>query len=289
MRAFLTIRLFLAVHDVWSLQTTTIKIASFSSVDCSLPLLRPFRGTRLFGTGVGTSDVVIAGANKRLYQDHIAATTRRANIEKTLLQPVKEMTETDVKSKVSKPASGTGFSSKNSKSLQAEEWAKVLKSNGVIRLDNCLQKDTTKMLRDHVLSSMAKSKEEILKGEVGAREVLGMELERKYRDDYLMSFAPPAVEPGGTYSHPMAIALNELFGDNGKLRQLYEIIVTKKGILYELAAMVTEPGADRQMIHADMPYQTEPPLYSIFCALQDISLEMGPTVFLPGTNTLQGE
>ena len=52
--------------------------------------------------------------------------------------------------------------------------------------------------------------------------------------------------------------------------------------------MVTEPGADRQMVHADMPYQTEPPLYSIFCALQDVTLAMGPTMFLKGTNTQEG-
>ena len=47
--------------------------------------------------------------------------------------------------------------------------------------------------------------------------------------------------------------------------------------------MMTEPGSDRQAMHADMPFHSDPPLYSIFCALQDVTFDMGPTVFLPGT------
>ena len=229
--------------------------------------------------------------NKRLYEDQVAAQTRRANFEKTLFQPGQELKATDVASKVNRnAASGVGFSAKNTKNLQADELAKVLREDGVIRLDNCLKKTTTTALRAHILRELALSRIDITTGVVGAREVLGMEAERKLRDDYLMSFGPPTVATEGeehpmVSGHPMAVALNELFGDNGKLRQLYEIVVTKKGTMYELAVMVTEPGADRQMIHADMPYSKEPPLYSIFCALQDISMEMGPTVFLPGTAT----
>lgn len=229
--------------------------------------------------------------NKRLHEDQVAAQTRRANFEKTLFQPGQEIKETNVASKTNRPVSGTGFSAKNTKSIQAEEWAKVLKVDGVIRLDNCLKKTTTTAMRAHILRELALSRIDIATGIVGAREVLGMEAERKLRDDYLMSFGPPsAVTEGEDLSavvagHPMATALNELFGDDGKLRQLYEIIVTKKGTMYELAVMVTEPGADRQMIHADMPYKKEPPLYSIFCALQDVTMAMGPTIFLPGTAT----
>lgn len=55
--------------------------------------------------------------------------------------------------------------------------------------------------------------------------------------------------------------------------------------MYELAGMVTEPGSDRQKIHSDLPYNPIAPVYMIFAALQDITLEMGPTTFLPGSHT----
>jgi len=243
--------------------------------------------TRLHGTGV---PIEIAGANKKLYQDQQQAWTRRANVEKELLGAVHELHETKV---VAAAARGTGFSASNTQGAVAAQWAAALKADGVIRVNACLTKDAAAALRTHVLHELAASKEDILAARVGAREVMGQELERPYRDDYLLSLlAPPRptttddvnntddVSPAA--GHPMAAALNELFGDAGKLRSLYELIVTKQGLLYEMAVMVTTPGADRQMVHADMPYQREPPLYSIFVALQDVEFDMGPTVFLKG-------
>ncbi len=47
----------------------------------------------------------------------------------------------------------------------------------------------------------------------------------------------------------------------------------------------TNPGSYRQMIHPDLPYQVEAPLYVVFLALQDVTDEMGPTSFLLKTNT----
>ena len=80
-----------------------------------------------------------------------------------------------------------------------------------------------------------------------------------------------------------------MIGTSGALRELFDILVTKKGILYEVAAMITQPGSDRQAIHADMPFHDVPPLYSVFAALQDITMDMGPTVFLPGTISLSDQ
>ena len=57
--------------------------------------------------------------------------------------------------------------------------------------------------------------------------------------------------------------------------------------LYELSALVSEPGAPRQPIHPDNPHQERAPLLTCFVALQDISAPMGPTIFLPGTNTAE--
>jgi TPR repeat protein len=56
-------------------------------------------------------------------------------------------------------------------------------------------------------------------------------------------------------------------------------------ILFELAALVSEPGAPRQPVHPDNPYQKDVPLVTTFIALQSVSAAMGPTTFLPGSHT----
>ena len=53
----------------------------------------------------------------------------------------------------------------------------------------------------------------------------------------------------------------------------------------ELSVLISDPGAPRQQLHPDNQYQSICPLYTVFIALQDITLPMGPTVFLPKTNT----
>ncbi|CAK9019957.1 unnamed protein product [Durusdinium trenchii] len=52
--------------------------------------------------------------------------------------------------------------------------------------------------------------------------------------------------------------------------------------LWELGVVVTEPGAAPQAVHFDA---AERCLYTAFLALQDVTYEMGPTHFWPGTNT----
>ena len=55
--------------------------------------------------------------------------------------------------------------------------------------------------------------------------------------------------------------------------------------LRECAAIVAEPGAAPQPVHADTQWTDEPVLFTCFVALQDIPPELGPTRFLPGTAT----
>jgi len=56
-----------------------------------------------------------------------------------------------------------------------------------------------------------------------------MELERKCRNEFLLPLAETIGEEGDTSSlRAVADALNELIGDNGSLRELFEIMVTKR-------------------------------------------------------------
>ena len=52
-----------------------------------------------------------------------------------------------------------------------------------------------------------------------------------------------------------------------------------------MAATITYPGSARQMVHPDLPHQRHSPLYVVFLALQDISEDMGPTTFFPGSHS----
>lgn len=53
--------------------------------------------------------------------------------------------------------------------------------------------------------------------------------------------------------------------------------------LHDFCVLRTEPGAAGQVIHSDTPCQVIPGLFCAFIALQDITFDMGGTLFLPGT------
>ena len=67
-----------------------------------------------------------------------------------------------------------------------------------------------------------------------------------------------------------------------------ESILGDSAQLYELGALISDPGSERQLLHADYNYQPDfqpdiPPALTCFVALQDIDERMGPTTFLPSS------
>jgi ectoine hydroxylase-related dioxygenase (phytanoyl-CoA dioxygenase family) len=88
-------------------------------------------------------------------------------------------------------------------------------------------------------------------------------------------------------------ALSEVVVENkGVMGHVIEIMLGKQAVLYELSSLISDPGSQRQVVHPDTPYggaggagQSEPVLFSAFVALQDVELDMGPTLFLPRTHT----
>ena len=80
---------------------------------------------------------------------------------------------------------------------------------------------------------------------------------------------------------PLQVALKELLIESPRLRNL----LPPEATLYELSSLISEKNSPRQPIHPDNPYQAQPPLYTLFIALQDITPHMGGTIFLPKTNT----
>ena len=69
----------------------------------------------------------------------------------------------------------------------------------------------------------------------------------------------------------------------GNIRNILSFIddATEDAVLVELSVLATEKGADRQVLHPDVAYDApHETLYSVFIALQDVTQDMGPTLFV---------
>lgn len=247
-----------------------------------------------------------------LAADQYAAQSRRAEVERLILHPdghcasAELLVEPDfkpskkgAKTKTKTRASGGGFGGGN---VVAEDkrWSKakalalqqkeVLLQDGVLRINGALSQQACESLRKYVLHEVettaalykeacAASANPSLPNQAAgfvSEDYYGIEPGRSCRTDLLLSLTAP----------PVSGALGELFhAKTGKLRALYESLVTDQGIFYELASVVTSRGSDRQCIHPDVPFQPTAPLYVVFAALQDVTNVMGPTTFLRASNT----
>lgn len=253
------------------------------------------------GSNISTTPSALFGAAQDLlYQDQQDALLRRALREQELLSQHKKIKELVApKLKAKPPKSGTGFGGGSSNKASADpavrlaaERAKVVHKEGVLRIDNVLTAATTDALREYVLEQQELAAIETARDVTTSRTFYGVENRRKNRCDLQLSllrggFAADreGAEDAEYYSFALADALQELFGEDGTLRHLYENLVTLEGEFYELAAVVTDPGSNRQTVHPDLPYQAQAPLYVIFLALQDVTQDMGPTSFLLRTHT----
>mmetsp|Transcript_15435 Transcript_15435/g.17136 ORF Transcript_15435/g.17136 Transcript_15435/m.17136 type:complete len:409 (-) Transcript_15435:248-1474(-) len=238
-----------------------------------------------------------SAAHDLLYQDQQAAMERRALKEQELLSTKKVKELKASKLKVPSPKSGTGFGGGGKKASMspmqrlASEQAKIVHREGVIRINKALSSDLSDKLREYVLEQQSIAAIETEKDLTISKIFYGVENQRKHRCDLQLSLQKGgfAADIGGDVSsiesHVLADALQELLGQDGTLRPLYENLVTMDGEFYELATVITNPGSPRQQVHPDLPHKEVAPLYVIFLALQDVNKFMGPTTFLLRTHT----
>ncbi|KAL7436404.1 hypothetical protein ACHAXM_007768 [Skeletonema potamos] len=241
-------------------------------------------------------------AQDLLYQDQQDAMLRRALREQELLSQNNKMKELLApKLKAKPPKSGTGFGNVASNKAYdpavqlAKEQAKVVRKEGVIRIDGIISDEIADSLRGHILEQQQIAAIETHRDVSTSRIYYGVENRRKSRCDLQLSLLrggfsaylddEEAFQSSYRKPHIVADALQEMLGKEGSLRYLYENLVTPDGELYELAAVITDPGSNRQMVHPDLPYNSKAPLYVIFLALQDVTESMGPTSFLLRTHT----
>ena len=103
----------------------------------------------------------------------------------------------------------------------------------------------------------------------------GNVLARQHRHDLKLDLTPQVVE-----------ALDELLG---ALAPTLSTCLGDDAVLYELAALVSDPNAPQQPFHPDTPHVETQGLavLTAFVALQPIDATMGPTSFIPSSQTAE--
>jgi len=178
--------------------------------------------------------------------------------------------------------SAGGFGNKSSKNrpllkTQAKEHAKVLRSQGVVRIDNVLSPAVVDKVKQFVMELRGTAQREIADQKVAVKQRFANVLLRKNRCDLTMPLTDTIYE--ALYESLCASSVGATIQN----------ILGKNAVLYELSCLISDQGSDRQVVHPDTPFQDgeEPVLYTCFIALQDIDMSMGPTVWLPETHTLE--
>jgi hypothetical protein len=189
-----------------------------------------------------------------------------------------------------------------------ERALRDLREEGVVRLDGCLTAALCDAVRDDVDAQMAAALQGGARcGERSREDGFGGVLARTCRYDAYQ-------RPTGNFQRALVYMLggDDDSGDGDddggggggggeadatksrtnmhQVRKLFEALfhgAVDDAPFTELSVLLSDPGAPRQQVHPDNQYQPVCPCYTVFIALQDIDADMGPTVFLPRSNTAQ--
>mmetsp|Transcript_17325 Transcript_17325/g.19765 ORF Transcript_17325/g.19765 Transcript_17325/m.19765 type:complete len:472 (-) Transcript_17325:621-2036(-) len=191
--------------------------------------------------------------------------------------------------KASKISQDMSEYSKFNPKLDIDGHGAILQQNGVVRINNVLSKESTQALLKYVDDEKINAEGEVARGDVPQLSRFTRVLLKSNRCDLLL--------PLDKRNDIVMQALYELLGGDkssnvGAVGNVIESALSADSELYEFACLISDPGSDRQVIHPDIAHQGETqkrtgPLLTCFVALQDIDNDMGPSEFLPHTNTAE--
>ena len=245
-----------------------------------------------------------SSAQQLLFQDSKKSQTARAQREREMIRPnTKEMTEppkraipttrnNDKKKKSAVSGGGGGFGKQAAPALTAAQQLQrrrmeVMDDDGVLLVPGVLSKDTIGPLYACIKDELSRAYVNV---DSNPESCLGhfnvpVETFDPLRGYLLLPLRDEASVEAAVDAGPLVTALRELLAPGSPLGDLYaNTCGGSNAELYDLVALRTEPGAARQPIHSDTPYQKTPALFCAFIALHDVTYEMGSTVFLPGTH-----
>jgi len=158
-----------------------------------------------------------------------------------------------------------------------EEAVANMRQQGAVRLASVISEELCDRLLDAVNQQLADSLDNLDTNQLLPESGFGTVLVRNNRYDMY-------VKNEGVYQE----ALNESLQSGvlgGFFKELWKGQDLSMGAVRELSTLIADQGAPRQPLHPDVHYHPYPQLYTCFIALQDVEEDMGPTVFLTGTNT----
>jgi hypothetical protein len=166
----------------------------------------------------------------------------------------------------------------------------TLKNCGVVRVNQVLTSDTVLRLQEYIDQILDESTQDVATFKVPKAFRFANVLEKQNRWDLLLPFLEeqPTATTSIMDSIPVLQALHELLV-LGPVGSILESTLGPHAELYELSCLISDPGSNRQEIHPDILVQEdgEPvPVVACFVAVQNVAANMGPTVFIPNTVTI---
>ena len=253
----------------------------------SIPIpLRP-SASRPHGLLSSSSSTTTGGSIPSLYDVQEEAIAKRGAYEETLMTEHNSVLEAYVPNTKGAGAAG-GFgggggnqhkkTNPSALKAQGKEFAKVLRQDGVVRMDRVLSESSAATLREYVFDLRQQATEDVQSGKVPRKQRFADVLLKENRCDLTLPL-----------------------GDEIVYQALYDVLCTspvgatlanllsKDAVLYECSCLISDPGSPRQVVHPDTPVRPneDATLYTTFVSLQDVRLDMGPTLWMPGTHTLE--
>lgn len=161
-------------------------------------------------------------------------------------------------------------------SVEPDDYVDRIRDKGVVRVNSVIQSDVVNQLVSFIQRELADSIHAVTANEVQPLERFSNMLSSNNRWDLKLPLDNPII----------LNALRKIFSRQASVSKILTSLVTERGELFELAAFCTSSGAARQVVHADTLWSKHPALYTCAIALQDVSEDMGPTLFLPGKLSL---
>jgi Phytanoyl-CoA dioxygenase (PhyH) len=177
----------------------------------------------------------------------------------------------------------------------------ALLTDGVVRIDKVTSEGLANSLARFITDELERSIKEVESGKVDVFERFSALLSNSNRWDLKLPIGSVLGDKGESIASVSAststsstviddssivmMSLKEIFRKDGVLGPTLANIMGDKCELFELAAFYTATGAPRQVLHADTLWTKTPALFTCTVALQDVTEDMGPTLFIPGSFT----
>jgi len=191
-------------------------------------------------------------------------------------QAIQQLAEEEASVMASAPRAEVGIFEGTAAAAAPVTVAAALIDAGFVRLNGLLSDETAAALLVHVSGQLEEKRKEAAADMNAETKYFGDVLMRYNRYDLLLDLEAP-----------VRAALAEALPT---LKRVFAHTLGGDAELFELSAVIADPGAPRQPMHPGTAFRAGDPdaaVVTAFVALQDVTEDMGPTCIIPGTATAE--